>query len=172
MSRTALIVKIPAAERLVALRQRFASDARYAVPPHVTVLFPFVPADRLDETNLTVLRHAVGAVSQFNFSFSETGWFGDRVLWVAPTDPSPFIELTDTVVEAFPDYPPYGGEHDGTVPHVTVGDTGDHATLLRAEREVSALLPLAGGAAAVTLLVEDADGQWRERIDIPLKKRG
>lgn len=172
MSRTALIVKVPAIKKLVALRQRFASDATYGVPPHITVLFPFIPAARLSKQNLSVLRQAVGGIPKFDFSLTRTRWFGDHILWLAPANPSPFIGLTDAVVGAFPDYPPYGGAHDGSAPHATVGDSGDHVALLRAERELSPLLPISGVVAAVTLIVEDADGQWSEHIDIPLAKRG
>ena len=76
MSRTALIVKVPAVEELVALRTRLASDAKYGVPPHVTVLFPFVPAARLSGTDLSVLRETVGGIPEFKYSLTNTRWFG------------------------------------------------------------------------------------------------
>ena len=165
-------MKVPAAEELVTLRQRLARDATYGVPPHITVLFPFVPAAHLSGPNLSVLRQAVGGIPGFDFLLTRTSWFGDHILWLAPADPSPFIGLTNAVVGAFPEYLPYGGAHDGSAPHATVGDSDDHAALLDAERELSPLLPISGVVDAVTLIVEGADGEWREHIDMPLAKRG
>ncbi|MDN3311753.1 2'-5' RNA ligase family protein [Microbacterium oryzae] len=168
MSRTALIVKAPTSDKLVALRRQFAADARFGVPPHITVLFPFVPLPHLDEAAMTALRRAVCSVRRFNFALTDTDWFGRDVLWLAPGDASPFVRLTAAVHHAFPVYPPYGGLYDGSEPHATIGDTATHADLIDAEREVRTLLPLHGRATAVTLLVEDANGVWGESAEIPL----
>lgn len=161
-------MKVPTSHDLVGLRQRFAADARTGVPPHITVLFPFVPASQLDEAAMTALRRAVCSVRRFDFALTDTGWFGGEILWLAPGDASPFVRLTAAVHRAFPAYPPYGGLHDGSEPHATVGDTATHAELIGAEREVRAVLPLHGRADAVTLLVEGANGVWRESAEIPL----
>jgi 2'-5' RNA ligase len=171
MSRTALVVKAPASDKLVALRQQLARDARVGVPPHITVLFPFVPVAQLDESAMTLLHHALGTIPRFDFALTRTGWFGDNVLWLAPDDPSPFVELTAAVHRAFPDYPPYGGLHDGSVPHATVADSGPSELLTHAEREIRDTLPLRGRAAEVTLLTEGADGLWRESHRVPLRDR-
>lgn len=93
------------------------------------------------------------------------------MLWLAPAEPSPFIQLTDAVVRAFPGCLPYGGAYDGSVPHATVGDSGDRQGLLRAEKAVSPLLPISGTVAAVTLIVEEADGTWQEHADFALSER-
>src|SRR3954470_6523658 len=60
------------------------------VPPHVTVLFPFVTGDITADvtTNLTLLFSAAAA---FDTRFSETQWFEERVLWLAPDDPRPYV---------------------------------------------------------------------------------
>lgn len=171
MSRTALIVKGPASHKLVELHNRYARDAQFGVPPHLTILFPFVPETQLDEDGLQLLGDAIGHLRSFEYTLVSTGWFGGQVLWLAPQDPTPFIRLTDAVWDVFPSYPPYGGVHDGLVPHMTVGDTADHARLLRAEREVAGVLPLSGVATAVTLIGEGADGVWRELKEIPLATR-
>ncbi|MBN8425696.1 2'-5' RNA ligase family protein [Microbacterium esteraromaticum] len=172
MSRTALIVKGAASHKLVELRNRYALDAQLGVPPHLTILFPFVPEAQLDDECLRLLDEALGRVSSFSYSLVTTGWFGDHVLWLAPQDPTPFIRLTDAVCAAFPSYPPYAGAHDGVVPHLTVGDSADHPQLRRAEREAARMLPLSGAVAAVTLIGEGADGTWRELMEIPLRNEG
>lgn len=162
MSRTALIIEAPVSATLTALRQEFAADTRFDVPPHLTVLFPFVPAEILDDVVTENLARTFCGMRQFDFSLTRTGWFGEEVLWLAPESPAPFSELTAAVARMFPAYPPCGGLHDGSVPHATVGDSAGYEELQQAERTIREELPLSGTASAVTLLVERSRGRWRE----------
>lgn len=168
MSRTALIIEAPVSATLAALRQKLAVDACFDVPPHLTVLFPFVPVEMLDEVVTEELARAFRGVHQFDFSLTHTGWFGQEVLWLAPESPVPFIELTAAVTRVFPAYPPYGGLHDASVPHATVGDSAGYEELQEAERAIAAELPLSGTASAVVLLVEGSHGRWHEERRFPL----
>lgn len=168
MSRTALIIEAPISTTLAALREKFSDDARFGVPPHLTVLFPFVPAEMLDEVVTENLARVFCGMHQFDFSLTHTGWFGREVLWLAPESPTPFIELTSAVMHAFPAYPPYGGLHDASAPHATVGDSAGYEELQEAERAIAAELPLSGTASAVVLLVEGSRGRWREERRFPL----
>lgn len=170
MPRTALVVKVSLVDELVALRRRFASDAVNGAPPHITILFPFIPAAQLSEPDLEVLRRVVRSVRGFDYALTGIGWFGDRVVWLAPDEPAPFVDLIDAVSDAFPTYPPYDGAHDGSVPHVTVGDSGSHTDLLSAEAKMLRALPILGTVTAVTVLVERADASWHEVMDLPLAK--
>lgn len=93
-----------------------------------------------------------------------TDWFGDHAtLWLAPEPSEPFIHITKTVAIAFPDYPPYGGQFDGTAPHLTVGPRGEATELLRAEEELQIRLPIRTVAEAVTPMTELPTGQWERR---------
>ncbi len=58
----------------------------------------------------------------FDCTFDKCGWFGEDVLWLAPDRDQEFRDLTNGVA-AGSDYPPYGGEHDDVIPHLTVGDS-------------------------------------------------
>src|SRR5689334_8297219 len=54
--RTALIITVPEAEEAVgALRLEHDSSAALGVPAHITILFPFAPPERVDETALASL---------------------------------------------------------------------------------------------------------------------
>ncbi len=44
------------------------------------------------------------------------------VLYLAPSPDTPLRALTQAVVERFPSYPPYEGEFDDVIPHLTVAD--------------------------------------------------
>ncbi|HEX6875559.1 MAG TPA: 2'-5' RNA ligase family protein [Nocardioidaceae bacterium] len=159
--RAALIVEIPESEVAVS-RQRMRLD-RYApigVPAHVTALFPFVPAEQIDDEVLGRVVAVAEACDPFPYRFSRCDWFDDNVVFLAPDDPAPFSRLTETLWEAFPGCPPYGGQFDEPVPHLTIGEGDDEAALRQAESEVLAHGPVVGHASRLTLLTEDDEGFW------------
>ncbi|MBB2903379.1 2'-5' RNA ligase [Kineococcus radiotolerans] len=111
-TQSAVIVSVPAAEDVVAVhRAHLDRAAGWGVPAHLTVLYPFLPPAELDEQALSTLTAAIATVGAFQVTFTETGWFGSEVLWLAPTPEQPLRRLTQAVFSAFPDHPPYGGAH-------------------------------------------------------------
>ncbi|GAB4079337.1 2'-5' RNA ligase family protein [Modestobacter muralis] len=168
-----LVVPVPEAEPVVAAhRSRLDANAALGVPAHVTALFPFVsPADLTADVLARVAR-VVSAVPTFDHRFGRTDWFGDDVLWLAPDDPAPFVELTERLHAEFPDHPPFGGAFPEVVPHLTVGHGHPRPALTEAELAVRAGLPVSGTATAVHLLTEDEPGgRWTLRARFPLRSR-
>jgi 2'-5' RNA ligase len=165
-----LLITVPAAEAAVALcRSRLDSSAPLGIPAHVTVLYPFVPPAAVDADVLASLARLFSSVGEFSFVLDRTGWFGDRVLWLGPEEPAPFRALTQLVFSAFPSCPPYGGQFEDVVPHLTVGHTGSLSDLRAAEEAVRPHLPIAGKAAEVTLMTgPPAGGLWTTVAVFPL----
>lgn len=163
MKRSAIIVELAHVGALSDLRDLHAQDARLGVPPHITVLFPFVDleADGLTPSLRSRLARAISGVTPFEYRLTDTRWFGDTVLWLAPDDPEPFRRLTRAVLAEFPGCRPYDGAHDGLMPHATVGDSGSLAALRRAEEQILPALPLCGMVAHAALIVEADPGTWR-----------
>lgn len=159
--RTALIVLVPEVEEVLS-PFRFELDpvARLGVPAHVSVLFPFVPAISIDEDLLARVAAVFRPISVFEYSFSRSDWFGDEVLWLAPDESERFRDLTRRVWTAFPAHPPYEGMFDDIVPHLTVADRGPIDPMREAAVAIQSYLPIRAVARAVTLLVEQASGQW------------
>ena len=64
-------------------------------------------------------------------------------LW-HPEPAEPFRHLTRAVWAAFPDFPPYGGAFDGSVPHLTLAERapGQAGELEAVEAAVRPELPL------------------------------
>jgi 2'-5' RNA ligase len=171
-ARSALVVAVPEGEPVVGdLRQRLDANAALGVPAHVTVLFPFVRADRLDADVRVRLAGTVAPVEPFRYRFSRTAWFDEHVLYLAPDDPQPFRELTQRVWDAFPAHPPFEGAFADVVPHLTVGHDQPPDVLRAAEREVAGRLPVEGTATEVLLLVEDGAGRWRPADRFALSRR-
>lgn len=166
---SALVVTVPAAEPVVGRwRRTLDRAAAWGVPAHVTVVYPFVPPDRLDDGVLAGVRAAVGGVPGFDCVFGAVRWFGADVVWLAPEPDEPFRALTAAVWRRFPEAPPYGGEFADPIPHLTIGHV-DPPALRRAAAAVAPELPVVARVEAVTLLVgTDAPGSWHPAATFPL----
>jgi 2'-5' RNA ligase len=167
---SALILEVPAAEPVVG-RYRAELDANESlgIPAHITILAPFLPVGRLGAAERDRLLRVFAAVGPFDFRLDRIDWFGTAVLWLAPNDPAPFADLTERVFAAFPSHPPFGGQFDEVVPHLTIGLGRPVEELRRAEREIASKLPVTARASAVTLKAElSPGGRWETIATFPL----
>jgi hypothetical protein len=167
---SALIVEVPAAELVVGRhRAELDANAPLGIPAHITVLAPFMPLGRLGAPERARLKSLFGAVEPFDFRLDHTDWFGTTVLWLGPEDPTPFRDLTAAVFAVFPEFPPFQGQFDDVVPHLTVGLESPIEATRRAERAIRPNLPILGRATAVTLMNElSPEGRWEAFASFPL----
>jgi 2'-5' RNA ligase len=166
-----LIIEVPEAEPAVGHHREYLdASAPVGIPAHITILFPFMPPEAIDPPALTRLGELFADVSQFRFRLDHTDWFGDDVLWLAPQDPSPFRDLTQRVFRAYPAFPPFGGQFDDVVPHLTIGHGHPLNDLRTAEDSVQARLPIEASATAVTLMTQQsAEGHWTKTATFTLR---
>jgi 2'-5' RNA ligase len=128
MPRTALIVEVPEAEPLVKeWRAKHDWSAQHGVPAHITLLFPFVPTERIDDRLHHNLRTLFGAHPTFSFSLSHVARFPE-VAWLAPDPAEPFKALIEAISSQYPEHPPYEGIHDEVIPHLDRGRGRHRAT--------------------------------------------
>jgi 2'-5' RNA ligase len=171
--RTALVVLVPEAERLVgAFRTRHHADpVARGIPPHVTVLFPFVPAAEFGREPVAAVRALACAATAFEARLTRVATFDGHV-WLEPAPRDRFVGLIREAGAAFPSFPPYGGVHARPVPHLTVGQASASTELsvieAAARHELGSGLPLAFRVDALTILEELADGSWRSARRFPL----
>ena len=170
---SALLLTAPAAEAAVgAHRARHDASARDGVPAHLTVLYPFLPPAEIGPDDLAGLSRLFAGVPRFAFTLDRVRWFGESVVWLGPSDESPFRALTELAAEAHPGCSPYGGIHEDVVPHLTVGHDGELAELRAAAEAVSPLLPIAAEATEVTLMTGPdpgrQPGRWHTVASFPL----
>jgi hypothetical protein len=164
---SAVVVSVPEAEQLVGdLRRLHTYDAPLGMPAHVTVLFPFVPTERLAEVEPRVAE-VVAGVPAFEAVFAETARFPE-LLYLAPEPPERFAALTEAIAAEWPEHPPYEGAHDTVVPHLTVAESEDQALLDRIAAELEPQLPLEKRVREASLFVEDENGRWSEHRRLPL----
>ncbi|MEV4197892.1 2'-5' RNA ligase family protein [Micromonospora globbae] len=169
-SQSALIVPIPEAEPAVGrFRASLDRAASWGVPAHVTVLYPFLPPERIDEAVLAMVRDIVAAVPRFDVSLAHVDWFGDTVVWLAPQPDHLFRDLTAAVWRRFPEAPPYAGAYSEVVPHLTIGDDAARPVLENAAEAVSAHLPIRAAVDVVRLITGTPDRvPWCTVCDFPL----
>lgn len=170
---TALLVLVPEAEPVVGRwRERLDPAAGWGVPAHVTVLYPFVPLEELDDAAFAALTALAAGTPAVDVVLARTATFGADVLWLAPEPAGPFRALTRAVGERFPRALPYGGAHGGlddVVPHLTVADHPSAADLQAARADVGARLPVRTRVRELTLLAgEPRPGGWRVERRFPL----
>lgn len=121
---TAVVIMAPPHVQAFAvpLMRRYSFDSMVRVPAHITVLFPFVPVDDLDNA-CRVLRDICAGLPAFDVTLDGYGHF-PTVTYLKPRDPTPIKEAFRAIYAAFPDYPPYRGAYgsDDITPHMTVGE--------------------------------------------------
>jgi 2'-5' RNA ligase len=161
------VVAVPEAEPVVGhLRLQHTSDAPRGMPPHVTLLFPFVPAGQVAEAEHLLAPFVLGHAA-FDATFARTARFA-TVLYVEPQPAEPFCMLTQAIAATWPEHPPYQGEHETVIPHLTVATSDDGALLDALAAEVAPGLPLRTRVDAVSVFAEDGQGRWREHNRLPL----
>jgi hypothetical protein len=156
--RTALIVEVPGAEPAVGeLRLQHDRSAALGVPAHITILFPFADAAAVDEDALAQL---FGRFPAFDFTLDRVERFDTGIVWLHPEPSFRFVDLTAAIAERWPEHPPYEGEFDEPIPHLTVSET---------PIDFQPALPIAVRAHEVTLIEEDeSTGRWSRRRSFPL----
>jgi 2'-5' RNA ligase len=159
---SALIVPVPAAEQLVgSWRWQLDRGARWGIPAHITLVYPFAPPETIDAGAVSRLRALFGGAEPFAFSLVGPRRFGDQVLYLAPSPDEPFRSLTEIIMRDFPDYPPYGGTFREVVPHLTIADGAALEEIAAAEAEVTPGLPIRSSVDEAWLMAGRAEeGSW------------
>ena len=101
MPHSALIVAVPEAEPLVGKWRLRYDNASLGIPAHVTLLFPFLPAGKLDEASFAELRELFAAQPAFSVAFPLVARFPE-IVWLAPEPAEPFRLLTELIFGRYP----------------------------------------------------------------------
>jgi 2'-5' RNA ligase len=160
-AQSAILVPVPEADVLVG-NWRIVHDpkARTGVPAHITLVVPWIPPEQLKPEHLEELDDLLADQGPFDYELDRVCWFGERVLWLAPTPDEPFKSLTTLLAGHF-STPPWQGEFAEVVPHLTVGLAGyaiGH-TLADAADDLSTKLPLHCRAREIDVMCGDG-GRW------------
>jgi 2'-5' RNA ligase len=135
-----------------------------SLPPHITLLYPFVAETAVDAALLERLARILSAVPPIHFELHHVARF-PGVLYAAPEPPAPFGDLIRLLWREWPDHPPYGGAYDTIVPHLTLIEGRPEPRSL--ERRLAQLLPIRAEGTEIHLVVPDASS-WQVLHRFPL----
>ncbi len=161
--RSVVVIPLPEASVLTARWRR-----PHALDAHVTIAAPFLDPSEIVDHVVTALSACLAHAASFDVVFQRVGWFDQRVVYVAPDDPAPFVRLARTLTETFLASTPGGGATT-YIPHLTIAKNRSLGELRTAAATSAALLPLHVRArAAVLFLFDVKSSAWRERARVPL----
>lgn len=162
MSSSGLVLLTPALDdRLGDLRAAHDPAARQGMPAHATVLYPFMDPALITPASRARLAEVIAGFGRLELAFAKAGRFPEA-LWLAPEPAEPLVALTRAIAAAFPDYPPYGGQFETVIPHVTIA-MGEGLDLGALEPEVRRRLspPIVQSVESVSLFTT-VQRRWRE----------
>jgi 2'-5' RNA ligase superfamily len=156
--RTGLVIPVPAADALLgSVGARYPGTVRAGLPAHVSLLYPFVVAAKLDERVTTALHELFVEQVPIPVDFVACYRRGGFVaLHPAPSDH--LKELMARIWRRWPDVVPYEGAYADLEPHVTIAMRCSEQLAVRIEQEVTAELPIRAELREAWLLAYG--GQW------------
>jgi 2'-5' RNA ligase len=138
---------VPALEAWVRVRTAHYDECFVSADPrfghaHITALGPFEP-DPSPEI-LDVITGVAAATPPIPVRLADLAQFPNGIIHLVPSPVEPLRDLTARLVEAFPGWPPYGGEFGSDVePHVTVDAAGERVSLDSTRALLAEVVPVA-----------------------------
>lgn len=163
----AIIVPVEVPIPVRRLRDRMDPSAAQGVPAHVTLIYPFMAPDALNDSVRADIERIVAGEPAFPFTLTRVGRWPD-VVYLVPEPEEPFRRLIAALSAAFPDFPPYGGAHETVVPHLTVAQDPRPGYLAAAEHALPAMLPIRDVAREAWLIAHTAEQPWHTHWRLPL----
>jgi 2'-5' RNA ligase len=168
IAETAVLLLIPEADPVVGRwRDELDPSAADGVPAHVTVLYPWLPADEVTPEDVAALAEIVRRYPPLDLTFPRFGRFPD-VLWLAPEPAEQIRRLTAEVGARWPAYPPYGGAFAEVVPHLTVAYGATAGQLAGVIADLERQLPIRSRLEEVALVAQVTPEHWEVRERFPL----
>lgn len=158
---TGVVVPAPEAQPLLAaVADRFPEAVRSGVPAHLSLLYPFVPADSLDDHAISTLTDVFDATAPLPVKFT-VGLRSGGFVALRPEPAEAVGALASAVRSYWPDVVPYEGRYDAE-PHLTVAMRTTEERAASIERElVPDWVPLSAELREAWLV--ELDGQWQLR---------
>jgi 2'-5' RNA ligase len=149
------------------LRLQYDPSAKAGVPPHITLMFPFLPPSELTEAKVDALAVLLSGEVRFEFSLSRVSEFEQGVVYLEPEPGEPFIQLTKKIGDLFGLLPFVGEFGDTPVPHLTLTVPESRMTRDQIATQLVSLLPIPLVAHQAWLMVGSNSSTWKTVARMP-----
>lgn len=163
---TALIVPAPAAEGLCQLKEQFPRARVTTGVAHITIATPFLVEADLTPAVMDGLLEVARSTPSFEFELSKSDAFPNGWVFLAPNDPTPFINLREVVMRSFSTAVHHAEPHGAFVPHLSVCVQRDSDRRRAKLEELTAVLPLVLTAEEL-MLVRSGPDDWAQLACFP-----
>ncbi len=151
------------------LRLDHDPSASVGLPPHVTLMYPFLPPPRVSKPVIQELERLTAYVTPFDFVLTNVREFEQGVVYLEPEPAEPFVNLSNEIGRRF-GLLPFGGEFGAVaVPHLTLAMPQLHSARQRIADTLAPLLPIRLHADQAWLMVGDSKTRWNRIRRLPLR---
>jgi 2'-5' RNA ligase len=142
------------------LRMQYTPSAAAGVPPHVTLMIPFLSPQFLTDAAIDVLTTLISRTRAFAFSLTHVNQFDRGVVYLEPEPAEPFAHLTREISKQF-GVQPYSGDfgHEPVV-HLTAAIVESAATRQEVVTQLNGVVPIDLRAEEAWLMVGSNGGKW------------
>jgi 2'-5' RNA ligase len=156
---SALVILTRLPDAIQRIRQRYDPAAALGVPPHVTIMYPFLPPAEMTGEVRRELQGLAGRQPRFTYTLPSLLEWPDGVRVLAAEPALPFRALTSAVQERW-GLVPYEGSValEEIVPHVTLGRELSSVAARQLVDVVASEKVIERDAVALTLLIRR--GTW------------
>ena len=143
------------------LRMEHDPSAVAGVPPHLTLMFPFIPPPDLSVPKIDALEKLMKEAEPFDFALTRVSEFEQGVVYLAPEPAAPFVSLTREIGRQF-GLQPFGGEFgEDPVAHLTVAYRAAPSTRKQIADALHPLLPISLRAVEAWLMTGSNVRGWK-----------
>lgn len=151
------------------LRRDYDPSASANIPPHVTLMYPFLSPTHLSDPVIEELEHLAGDVTPFDFALTNIREFEQGVVYLEPEPAEPFVSLSNEIGRRF-GLQPFGGEFgDVLVPHLTLAMPQVHSATQGIADTLASVLPIRLHADQAWLMVGDDKTRWNRLRRLPFR---
>jgi len=139
------------------------------MPPHVTLMYPFLPPPRLTKPVIQELERLAADVTPFDFALNNVREFEQGVVYLEPEPADPFANLSNEIGRRF-GLLPFAGEFGNIlVPHLTLAMPQLHSATQRIADTLAPVLPIRLHADQAWLMAGDNKTRWNRLLRLPFR---
>ena len=136
-------------------------SAAAGIPPHLTLMFPFIPPPDLSILKIDALENLINRAEPFEFTLTRVSEFEQGVVYLVPEPAAPFVSLTREIGRQF-GLQPFGGEFgEDPVAHLTVANHSARSTRVQIADTLRPVLPISLRAVEAWLMTGSNARGWR-----------